>query len=288
MFQLTKTRGPEDRTSGKTEIHKLTWKKNTRTGDWESSNGRWEISPAYEPSIRGGSVSRPSHWIGKDRAGRVGPFSLRYLSEVKEYCVEYDNEKTQGPEYVAPADDREETQERPAEETCGKSLKGSPGVVCALVQGHRAPHQNKRAIRRLNGASTHADPGRALRWSDSECEERPAEGPVKSPNQERHDADYTVAVQMAESDVVRGEWYRISDWAKSRPEYPGRQNSDRVVQVVAIVYRESRPPHVAFNIPQVDRRNNLRWAHSALPMSDFRRIYQPVGPKHVNNEESQQ
>lgn len=69
----------------------LTWKKNPYTGDWESSDGRWEISPAYEPSLRGGSVSRPSHWIAKDRTGQVDPFSWRYLSETKSFCVEYND-----------------------------------------------------------------------------------------------------------------------------------------------------------------------------------------------------
>lgn len=66
---------------------KLTWRKNPYTGAWESSDKRWEISPAYEPSLRGGSVSRPSHWIAKDRTGKEAPYSVRYLSEAKEYCL---------------------------------------------------------------------------------------------------------------------------------------------------------------------------------------------------------
>ena len=65
----------------------MKWRKNPYTGDWESSDKRWEISPAYEPSLRGGSVSRPSHWIAKDRTGKAESYSVRYLADAKSYCL---------------------------------------------------------------------------------------------------------------------------------------------------------------------------------------------------------
>lgn len=65
----------------------MKWAKNPYTGDWESSDRRWEISPAYEPSLRGGSVSRPSHWIVKDKTGVANPYSVRYLADAKSYCL---------------------------------------------------------------------------------------------------------------------------------------------------------------------------------------------------------
>lgn len=65
---------------------RITWKKNPYTGDWESSDKRWEISPAYEPSLRGGSVTRPSHWIAKDRTGRRESYSAHLLADAKAYC----------------------------------------------------------------------------------------------------------------------------------------------------------------------------------------------------------
>ncbi|MEV7675023.1 hypothetical protein [Streptomyces sp. NPDC088752] len=34
---------------------------------YETTDGRYEVTPAYAPSLRGGSVSRPSDWIVTDR-----------------------------------------------------------------------------------------------------------------------------------------------------------------------------------------------------------------------------
>ncbi len=43
---------------------------------WYSQDGSIEVRPAYGPSIRGGSVTRPSHWVvisteGTREAGSV-------------------------------------------------------------------------------------------------------------------------------------------------------------------------------------------------------------------------
>ncbi len=62
---------------------KLCWKKNPYIGTWDSTDGRWEISPAYEPSIRGGSVTRPSYWILKDKTGATESWSDRFLADCK-------------------------------------------------------------------------------------------------------------------------------------------------------------------------------------------------------------
>lgn len=62
------------------------WHRNPRTGSWISPDGRWVIRPAYESSIRGGSVSRPSYWVCKDTHGVVPTFDRRYLSDAKSYA----------------------------------------------------------------------------------------------------------------------------------------------------------------------------------------------------------
>lgn len=67
----------------------MKWLKNSLTGEWLSSDGRWSVTPAYEPSIFGGSVTRPSYWVAKDTAGAVAPFQYRYLSDVKSACKGY-------------------------------------------------------------------------------------------------------------------------------------------------------------------------------------------------------
>ena len=74
-------------------VTQLKWTKNQFTGDWESSDKRWEISPAYEPSIRGGSVSRPTTWRAKDRTGHAETYSVRYLRDAKSWCAAMGNKK---------------------------------------------------------------------------------------------------------------------------------------------------------------------------------------------------
>lgn len=62
------------------------WGRSRRTGSWLSKDGRWIIRPAYKPSARGGSVTRPSHWTVKDTAGLVEPFERRTLADAKAAC----------------------------------------------------------------------------------------------------------------------------------------------------------------------------------------------------------
>lgn len=64
----------------------LVWRRNDRTGVWESQDGRWEVCPAHSPSGRGGSVIRPSYWVVKDGAGLVDTFDRQALADAWEAC----------------------------------------------------------------------------------------------------------------------------------------------------------------------------------------------------------
>jgi hypothetical protein len=50
-----------------------------------SSDGRFEVTPAYESSIRGGSVRRPSHWVIKDFTGQLKTCDRSLLADARAY-----------------------------------------------------------------------------------------------------------------------------------------------------------------------------------------------------------
>jgi hypothetical protein len=53
-----------------------------------SSDGRYKVIPAYEPSIRGGSVSRPSYWIVSDLTGMRADATRRTLTDIRDVINE--------------------------------------------------------------------------------------------------------------------------------------------------------------------------------------------------------
>ncbi|MFE9993460.1 hypothetical protein [Streptomyces avermitilis] len=50
-----------------------------------TSDGRYEVTPAYAPTLQRGSASRPTDWIVKDLTGREKSRSYGLLSYVREY-----------------------------------------------------------------------------------------------------------------------------------------------------------------------------------------------------------
>lgn len=53
------------------------------SGRYRTDDGRFVIQPAYEPSLRGGSVTRPSYWCWHDNlTGQHGTY--RTLARLRE------------------------------------------------------------------------------------------------------------------------------------------------------------------------------------------------------------
>ena len=53
-----------------------------------TSDGRYEITPAYSPTHLGGSASRPSYWILKDRQGQFEARTELTLSRIRDTLKE--------------------------------------------------------------------------------------------------------------------------------------------------------------------------------------------------------
>lgn len=49
-----------------------------------SADGRWIVRPAYAPSLRGGSVTRPSAWLVEDTTGVMRLRSYSTLGRARE------------------------------------------------------------------------------------------------------------------------------------------------------------------------------------------------------------
>ncbi|MER6092527.1 hypothetical protein [Streptomyces bluensis] len=53
-----------------------------------TSDGRYEVTPAYSPTHLGGSASRPSYWILTDRQGEFEPRTQLTLSRIRDTLKE--------------------------------------------------------------------------------------------------------------------------------------------------------------------------------------------------------
>lgn len=53
-----------------------------------TSDGRYEISPVFGSSIRGGDVTRPTGWCLKDRQGGFSPVYRPLLADIRDILKE--------------------------------------------------------------------------------------------------------------------------------------------------------------------------------------------------------
>ncbi|EST18066.1 hypothetical protein [Streptomyces roseochromogenus] len=65
-----------------------TLRRDQNTNGYVTSDGRYEVTPVYGPSIRGGDVTRPTEWCLKDRKGEYEPRYRPFLSDIRDILKE--------------------------------------------------------------------------------------------------------------------------------------------------------------------------------------------------------
>lgn len=60
-----------------------TLQRDPHSDDYVTPDGRFTVTPLYEPSVRGGKVSRPSHWLVKDKQKPGEAETYPFLADVR-------------------------------------------------------------------------------------------------------------------------------------------------------------------------------------------------------------